>query len=651
MIHQLRANGQSTDALFRQQQTLLRTLPAPSAVMTDTIKLWWAWRSKAKRPLLRSLVLLLAALLFVAFSGAASVFSSLVVDSRNLVVLVDSLDCGWASTQRIFAGEYVYPVKAASTPYASQCYNATTINGTLPAACNVLVQRELPFQTRHVPCPLGKEVCQDTHGIEFDTGLIDVGPAFGLDLSSSDRVQFRKKTTCGILAFKRPYVQGVLDSLGPSGQPTGNVSTTPRSLKFQYGTKFPYGTPNTTFALDLNEAYYLKDYALHTFYNYSNPKAPVASSFSPIPELKRENSTLVLIYVGSNSVSYNNPVNDPFFNATQPIDATFVNAGGELVSKPVFISNHEGQFMGCQDQYQFCYARPGKEDYCTDLNELPLSVYLGNLPLPANIDFSMFPGANGIQRTILRLLATSSYVFNMATVPTDLLAGSLENPSRDEGLPDDQWVRELTRWEKQILASLQVAFLDYAIGPENRDTAAGVHITPGNEFEKQLCGMQKMLKSGDVVNINVFGLSFIIAFSLFVALLDITILRIMIYLTRFRRALGPRIDRWIQDGVWQLQRRAYEGEGYRGWTDLEADIPLTYEKKLKDLPILWLPGKSPAVRSPGLRDPAVNYGETFESTSTFAPSQALKQNGAIETVEPLQGEEGRGLGLLGLFRR
>lgn len=262
MIHQLRANGKSTDALFRQQQTLLRTLPAPSAVMTDVIKLWWAWRSKARRPFLRSLVLLLVALLFVAFSGAASVFSSLVVDTKNLIVLVNSPGCGWASTQRIFAGEYIDPVKAASVPYASQCYNATTVNGALPAVCNVLIQRELPFETRKVPCPLGKDVCQDAPGIEFDTGLINVGPAFGLDLSASDRVQFRKKTTCGILAFKRPYVQGVLDSIGPNGQPTGNVSVTPRSLKFQYGTKFPGGTPNTTFGLDLNEAYYLKDYTL-----------------------------------------------------------------------------------------------------------------------------------------------------------------------------------------------------------------------------------------------------------------------------------------------------------------------------------------------------------------------------------------------------
>lgn len=127
----------------------------------------------------------------------------------------------------------------------------------------------------------------------------------------------------------------------------------------------------------------------------------------------------------------------------------------------------------------------------------------------------------------------------------------------------------------------------------------------------------------------------------------------MIYLTRFRRALGPRIDRWIQDGVWQLQRRAYEGEGYRGWTDLEADVPLTYEKQLKDLPILWLPGKSPALRQSDfdLRDPAVNHGNAFDSMSTFN-AERPKKSGTIRTVEvePVQGEEGRGLGLSGHFR-
>ncbi len=108
----------------------------------------------------------------------------------------------------------------------------------------------------------------------------------------------------------------------------------------------------------------------------------------------------------------------------------------------------------------------------------------------------------------------------------------------------------------------------------------------------------------------------------------------MIFLTRFRRALGPRVDRWIQDGVWQLQRRAYEGEGYRAWMDLEADIPLMDEKKLKDLSILWLPGKSPALR--GLEfglDPAVNYGESVHSSDSRATMQVRNHDKVRTLVE------------------
>jgi hypothetical protein len=88
---------------------------------------------------------------------------------------------------------------------------------------------------------------------------------------------------------------------------------------------------------------------------------------------------------------------------------------------------------------------------------------------------------------------------------------------------------------------------------------------------------------------------------------DITLLKFLIYLARFRRRLGPRVERWIQDGVWQFQRRAYEGVGQRDWTELESEIPLTDKgQMMKDLPILWVPGKSPMVIQT----------RTFESTGS-----------------------------------
>ena len=63
-------------------------------------------------------------------------------------------------------------------------------------------------------------------------------------------------------------------------------------------------------------------------------------------------------------------------------------------------------------------------------------------------------------------------------------------------------------------------------------------------------------------------------------------LKFLIFLSGFRRALAPRIDRWIQDGVFQLQRRAYEDKDGIVWKDLDKEIPITVDNELLvDLPI------------------------------------------------------------------
>jgi hypothetical protein len=89
-------------------------------------------------------------------------------------------------------------------------------------------------------------------------------------------------------------------------------------------------------------------------------------------------------------------------------------------------------------------------------------------------------------------------------------------------------------------------------------------------------------------NINVFGLAFIITTSVFFAMLDILILKFLIYLSTFRKALtlAPRIEQWIQYSVLQLQRRAYEAIEQGRWSSLDGDIPLTESNTL--LPMLPL---------------------------------------------------------------
>jgi hypothetical protein len=217
--------------------------------MADTIKLWWAWRSKARRPLLRSIILLLIAVLFAAATGAASVFSSLVVDTTNLHVLVKSRACGWAETARAYEGGYLHPVKAASVPYAKQCYGNEGIHGDSPSICNVLLTQALPLNRSRGPCPFDYDACQaNLDSVTFDTGLIDVGTSFGLNMVSSDGVKFRRKMTCSVMAAETKYNSLVYKILRLDGEDMGDVAKKGYSLVFNYGTSWDSKVPGLTWA-------------------------------------------------------------------------------------------------------------------------------------------------------------------------------------------------------------------------------------------------------------------------------------------------------------------------------------------------------------------------------------------------------------------
>jgi hypothetical protein len=74
------------------------------------------------------------------------------------------------------------------------------------------------------------------------------------------------------------------------------------------------------------------------------------------------------------------------------------------------------------------------------------------------------------------------------------------------------------------------------------------------------------------------------------------VLKLLIGVSRFRRSLAPRIDRWIQDGVFHLQRRAYEGNYGVAWKLLTSEIPITCSQDL--LPELPLETRCPKCFGP-----------------------------------------------------
>lgn len=87
-------------------------------------------------------------------------------------------------------------------------------------------------------------------------------------------------------------------------------------------------------------------------------------------------------------------------------------------------------------------------------------------------------------------------------------------------------------------------------------------------------------------NINVFALSLISAFAIVLTLLGMVLLKFLVFLPCAHKLLAPRIDHWNQDGVFQLQRRAYEADDQGHWTRLGKEVPSTWEgDELRELPL------------------------------------------------------------------
>ncbi|KAJ4359468.1 uncharacterized protein N0V89_000022 [Didymosphaeria variabile] len=228
--HQMRVNARPKDGLLMQQQALMRTLPAPFTMLADWLKLWWVWRKRVDRALSRSLLLIMLAILFAAVTIVVGIFSSYLVDSTNITVLVQSPYCGpvdflgddiEGSTENysLWNGEYMQKVADLADSYARDCYVSRT---TVPERCRIFIRPTLPFQQQRVACPFESSMCKNISqpGLAIDTGLLDLNEYFGLNLAASDTVMFRRKTTCGVLELNGHY-----DVLNASNFPDFELNT------------------------------------------------------------------------------------------------------------------------------------------------------------------------------------------------------------------------------------------------------------------------------------------------------------------------------------------------------------------------------------------------------------------------------------------
>ena len=97
-----------------------------------------------------------------------------------------------------------------------------------------------------------------------------------------------------------------------------------------------------------------------------------------------------------------------------------------------------------------------------------------------------------------------------------------------------------------------------------------------------------------------FGLVLILVLATTMTFLNLAVIRQLVFLTPLRHALAPRLDRWMQDSVFQLQRRAFEAHGEGTWLDLSHDIPITIVgETLAELALQSLPKSEEKVEVKG----------------------------------------------------
>ncbi|KAF2111917.1 hypothetical protein BDV96DRAFT_499062 [Lophiotrema nucula] len=571
--HQLRSKGGSADGLFRQQQALLRATPGPGSLVADWFKLYWQWRKKTRGTFRRSSLLFILAMVFTAGTIVAGVFTSYAVDTTNLQVLVHNSLCGPLDLSGVIGDAdlitgYMAAADARIIPFGEECWKNTTSG--LPARCKAFIKPNVQLPSNRVTCPFAEELCiekEELPGLTVDSGLTDANDVFGWNLGSKDRIRFRRRTTCGILRTQQyqsvinftDYPYQVREALPQEEAITCHYGTVPGLPAYS----------NATMVQSLALANTTSKYGTAGNKYYSQPEMAAGSQFEPLDGMKADDADLTLVLLALNAVKYANPVEDPVFSAHKPFLRTIESSYG--INETIYFSDWANGVMGCREQPS---------------------------GLIGTVTPELFPEASDVQLAGMELILAGSSLYHFSNAASKpLKANAMVQGSRGVaiGLPADQWVAEVLGWERYVWAALQTFLSDYAIGYDSQypglQASVNMNLTKG---QKELCNSQRMMKPGGLVglelisnsNINVFALAFIITFTIVVTLTDLILLKFVIFIDKFRNG-SPKISRWIQDGVLQLQRRAYEANDQGFWENLEKEVPTTTTGELlEELPLL-----------------------------------------------------------------
>lgn len=203
ILHNSFSTSAPRDALYHQQQAILRNSDSADAGLLLFLQLAWAWRKRAKRAFVRVLPVVATAALSAAAFTIAGGFSSSISTGVGNDVLLDGSNCALVDTSRDDVGSmsllspYVSRQSSSAANYAQQCYSTNT-SGMFQ--CGTFVKPRIPsFVDNQTACPFSEGLCQSAENLRFDTGYIDSHEHLGLNAPPDERISFRLALQCAPL--------------------------------------------------------------------------------------------------------------------------------------------------------------------------------------------------------------------------------------------------------------------------------------------------------------------------------------------------------------------------------------------------------------------------------------------------------------------
>ena len=214
IIHQLRCSDVPHDALFYQQQAILKNSEGSLAAAWKFARVSYSWRKHERSRWWqfwksRTLGFILISFLVATLFGISSIFTAQVTKSVGSEFLIHNPNCGFWQfplTQNVEWQLKVLNDSTSAAAYARACYGN---NETTSPQCTSYQTSQIPWTSnKNASCPFAAGTCLmgSTAAYEMDTGPMDSHTVLGLNAHASNRVTLRKVATCAPIHTK-PFAE------------------------------------------------------------------------------------------------------------------------------------------------------------------------------------------------------------------------------------------------------------------------------------------------------------------------------------------------------------------------------------------------------------------------------------------------------------